>query len=273
MDEKTLETKARAYALKNALSHDGAAATGPVISALFNEGLEKSEMKTWGRRINEIVSEINNLSVEDQQKEYDQLSDEISEREVREGLKELPLTEEQEKNGVVMRIAPSASGPFHVGHVLSFGLSLAYVRRYGGKFYVRIEDTNPENVHPPSYELLEEDSEWLSEGQAEVVIQSDRMDLYYSYAVSLLERGQAYVCTCDPEKFKEHVKNKTPCPCRDKAAEKNIKDWEKMISFNSDINFNKGEAVLRFKTPTPEDQEEATSGMEHKNPAMRDFPL
>jgi len=91
--------------------------------------------------------------------------------------------------------------------------------------------------------------------------------------VSLIEQGQAYVCTCDPEKFKEHVKNKTPCPCRDKAAEKNIKDWEKMISFNSDINFNKGEAVLRFKTPTPEDQEEATSGMEHKNPAMRDFPL
>src|SRR6056297_3211950 len=278
MDEKTLETKARAYALKNALSHDGAAATGPVISALFNEGLEKSEMKTWGRRINEIVSEINNLSVEDQQKEYDQLSDEISEREVREGLKELPLTEEQEKNGVVMRIAPSASGPFHVGHVLSFGLSLAYVRRYGGKFYVRIEDTNPENVHPPSYELLEEDSEWLSEGEAEIIIQSDRMDLYYSYAVSLIEKGQAYVCTCNPEKFKEHVKNKTPCPCRDKSVKNNIKDWEKMLSKDEASQFKKGDAVLRFKTPVPEDQEKdeedkTKTGMEHKNPAMRDFPL
>src|SRR6056297_1608929 len=197
MDKKTLEKKARAYTLKNALSHDGRGAIGPVISALFNEGLGRGQMKTYGKRINEIVSEINRLPLEEQQKEYDELSEEVSEREVREGLKELPLTKEQEKNGIVMRIAPSASGALHVGHVLSFGLSLAYVRKYGGRFYVRIEDTNPENIYPKSYELLAEDSEWLSEGQAEVIVQSDRMDLYYSYAVSLLERGQAYVCTCN----------------------------------------------------------------------------
>ena len=271
MDEKTLETKARAYALKNALSHEGQAASGPVISALFNEGLEKSEMKTYGKKINEIVSEVNKLSLEEQQKEYDNLAEEVSEREVREGLPELPNAED----GVVMRIAPSASGAFHVGHVLSFGLSLAYVRKYGGKFYVRIEDTNPENIYPKSYELLAEDSEWLSEGQAEVIVQSDRMDLYYSYAVSLIEKSQAYVCTCDPEKFKEHVKDKTPCPCRSKTVEQNIKDWEKMLGTSQggggkENKFEKGEAVLRFKTP---DNEDGTSGMAHKNPAMRDFPL
>ncbi len=260
MDEKTLEKKARAYALKNALSHEGQAKQGSVISALFNEGLEKSEMKTYDKKINKIISEVNHLQVEEQEKEFESLKEEISEREVREGLVELPNAEK----GVVMRFAPSASGPLHIGHALVYCLNLAYVRKYGGKMYFRIEDTNPENVFTEAYDLLKEDSEWLSNGEAEIMVQSERLDLYYGYAVSLVEKDSAYVCTCSGDDFREFSKNKKECPCRSKSVEENLEDWEKMMSPDG---FKSGEAVLRVKTPSE------LGGMKHKNPAMRDFPL
>ena len=56
-----------------------------------------------------------------------------------------------------MRIAPSASGPLHIGHAIIAGLNILYVKKYKGKFYVRIEDTNPENIDPKSYKIIKED--------------------------------------------------------------------------------------------------------------------
>ncbi len=252
--------KIRAYVLKNSIAYNGKANPGAVVSALFNEGLEKDKVKDIMPKIQEIVKEVEKLSLEEQEKDFEKFSDLISEREVREGLVELPNTEK----GVVMRFAPSASGPLHIGHALVYCLNLAYVRKYGGKMYFRIEDTNPENVFTEAYDLLKEDSEWLSNGEAEIMVQSERLDLYYGYAVSLVEKDSAYVCTCSGDDFREFSKKKKECPCRSKSVEENIQDWEKMIASDG---FKSGEAVLRIKTP------EDLGGMQHKNPAMRDFPL
>ena len=90
---KSLKKKVRAYALKNALAHDGKSKVGSVISALFNEGLEKSEAGKYAKEISEIVEEINSFSSEKQKEEFKKLKNEISEREVREGLEELPNAE------------------------------------------------------------------------------------------------------------------------------------------------------------------------------------
>jgi glutamyl-tRNA synthetase len=255
----------RAYALKNAIHYKGKANQGAVISGLFAEGLEKSEVKDYSGKIKEVLDEVNALSLDEQKKEFENLKDYISEREVREGLPELPNVDS--KNGVVMRFAPSPSGALHIGHAITACLSYDYVRKYGGKFIFRVEDTNPDNIYPEAYDLLKEDSQWLFEDNAFYVIQSDRMDLYYSYAVSLIEKSSAYVCTCSGDDFREFSKNKKSCPCHSKSVEENILDWEKMVSKDSKNNFKQGEAILRFKTP------EDVGGMAHKNPAMRDFPL
>lgn len=252
---ENLEIKIQAYALKNALAHNGKANFGAVLSGLFTEGLKKEEIKDTTQTINQIIEEINNLSLEEQQSKFEKLETEISKREIREGLPELPNSEK----GVVMRIAPSASGALHIIHGINASLSFSYVKKYGGTFYVRIEDTNPENIFPQAYELIEQDANWLTKNQAKIIIQSDRMILYYSYAASLIEKDKAYVCTCDAESFRELAKNKQDCPCRKKTIKENIKDWEKMLDKKG---FAEGEAVLRFK-----------SDMKHKNPAMRDFPL
>ncbi|MDP3986924.1 MAG: glutamate--tRNA ligase, partial [Nanoarchaeota archaeon] len=67
---KNLEKKARAYALKNATSHEGVARMGSVISSLFNEGLKKEDVGKFSKEISKIVSEVNSLSLEDQKKEF-----------------------------------------------------------------------------------------------------------------------------------------------------------------------------------------------------------
>lgn len=253
---KDLGKKAKAYALKNALQHKGKANHGAVISALFNEGLAKDEVKTYAPKISEILKEVNSLSSEKQKKEFEKLKDLISERPHQEGLPELP--EEIQKN-LVTRFSPSPSGALHIGHARTAAFSLIYVKKYGGKFYTRIEDTNPEQINPDAYTMIKDEMNWLSENSTEFVIQSERMDLYYGYAVALIEKKKAYVCTCSGDEFRELAKNKKDCPCRNKDEKQNIKDWKKMLDKKG---FNEGEAVLRFK-----------SDMKHPNPAMRDFPL
>lgn len=251
---KSLEKKARAYALKNAISYEGEARIGSVISALFNEGLKKSEVKKYSKKISEIISQVNALSIEEQKKEFKKLEKLISVRKGREGLPELPYAR---KGKVIMRFAPSASGPLHVGHALTASLSFLFVREYGGKFYIRIEDTNPKNVYTEVYEMIKKESAWLFDNTAEIVIQSDRMALYYKYAEKLIRKNAAYICTCSAEEFKELGKAKKNCPCRKSDIKENLAGWKKMLGI-----FKEGGAVLRFK-----------SGMKDKNPAMRDFPI
>ncbi len=252
---KNIEKKIHAYALKNALAHDGKAMQSPVISSLFNEGLKRSEVGKYAKTISKIILEINSLSAEEQKKEFEKLEKEVSERDVREGLEELP----DANKGVVMRFAPSPSGPMHIGHALTFCLNLLYVRKYGGKLYLRIEDTNPENIYPKAYKMLEEEGKWLSENKAKTVIQSDKMQPYYDYAEKLIKKNAAYVCTCEQERFKKFADEKKNCPCRKLDVKENLERWKKMLD---KFGFDEGDAVLRFK-----------SDMKHKNPAMRDFPL
>ena len=257
---KNLEKKAMAYALKNAIAYDGVARMGSVISALFNEGLKPEEVKKNSKKISDIIAEVNNLSKEQQEKEFKKLEEVVHVREGREGLPELPGAK---KGKVVMMLAPSASGPMHAGHALTFSLSFLFVKEYGGKLYMRIEDTNPENIYPKAYEMIKAESDWLFDGSAKILIQSDRMKLYYGYAEKLIKKDAAYVCTCDSDKFKEYIGKKTNCPCRRFDIKENLEHWKKMLDKGKG-SFGEGEAVLRFKSK---------NSMQDKNPAMRDFPL
>jgi glutamyl-tRNA synthetase len=249
------DKKIRAYALKNAVAHEGKSQEGAVISSLFHEGLKKEDVKTVVSDIKKIVFEINKLSLEEQNKEFEKLEKEVSERPEREGLPELPNV-----NGkVTMRFAPSASGMTHIGHAITGMPSSLYVKRYGGIFYLRIEDTNPENIEPKSYRVLVEDCSWLFGNVSEVIIQSDRLEVYYKYAQQFIDRESAYVCTCSSEEFKKLVEKRKPCPCRNNSVQDNLQRWAKMLDKKG---YKEGDAVLRFK-----------SDFGLNNPALIDFPL
>lgn len=262
---KNFTSIAKAYALKNAIAHDGKAAQGNVISSLFHEGLAKSEVKKRTKEISEIVAEVNSLADEEQKKEFEKLAKFVHEREAREGLDELPGVDK--KKGVVMRFRPAPSGPMHVGHLISNMASSLYVKKYGGKFYVIIDDTDPKTVLPGSYENIKKDCDWAFGNVYKYLNASDRMELYYRYAKKLIEKNAAYVCTCPGEKFKKYSESGKECPCRNLSVKENAERWNRMLSFDAGNRFGEGDAVLRFKTLS------SVGGMNHKNPAMRDFPL
>jgi len=252
---KDLEKKTRAYALKNAIAHEGKAMQGPVISSLFIEGLKKDEVGKYAKKISEIIFKINSLSQEQQKKEFEKLEKEVSERETHEGLDELPDAEK----GVTMRFRPAPSGPLHLGHIISNMAASLYVKKYGGKFYVIIDDTDPKTTLASAYKDIPRDCDWIFGNVSEYLISSDRIALYYKYAEKLIEKKASYVCTCSQEKFKKFAEEKKDCPCRKLTVKQNVERWNKMLDKKG---FKEGEAVLRFK-----------SSMKNKNPAMRDFPL
>jgi len=255
--KKRISEKIKAYALKNATEHDGKARVESVISALFHEGLKREEIRKIIDDVKKVVNEVNKLDKEEQEREFEKLKKEVGKRKERKGLPPLPGAR---KGKVIMRFAPSASGPLHIGHAATACISFLYVQKYGGKFYVRIEDTNPENVYKDSYKLLKEDTKWLFDNKAIIVIQSERMNLYYKYIEKLIKSGKAYVCLCSKENFKRNVIEMRDCPCRNLEVKEHVKRWKKMLAKLN--GYEEGQAVVRFK-----------SGMKLKNPAFRDFPI
>ncbi|HTZ41735.1 MAG TPA: glutamate--tRNA ligase family protein, partial [Candidatus Omnitrophota bacterium] len=253
---KDFDKKVRAYALKNAVAYEGKAMQGPVISSLFHEGLKRSEMGKYGKKIAEIIGEVNKLSLEEQKKEFEKLEKKVSEREERVGLPELP---DVPKTGVVMRFRPHPSGLIHIGNIISNMCNSLYVEKYGGKFYVIIDDTNPETVVPDAYKKTKEDCDWIFGNVTEYINSSDRMKIYYDYIEKLIDKKAVYVCTCSSDRFKKYIEEKKNCPCRKNTVKKNLELWNKMLDKKG---FKEEQAVIRFK-----------SNMKDKNPAMRDFPL
>ncbi len=250
----------RAYTLKNAIAYNGQAKINSVISSLFHEGLKKEEVKSIIKDVKKIISEINKLSLEEQKKEFLRLKNLVDKRKERQGLPKLPNAEKH-KGKIKMRISPAPSGPLHIGNAITGVLNFLYAEKYKGKFFVRIEDTNPNNIYPQAYKLIKQDSRWLFKNKAEIITQSKRMKIYYNYAEKLIKKNKAYVCTCSQEEFKKFINQKKNCPCRKLNIKEQTKRWKKMLN-KTNQGFKQGEAVLRFK-----------SNMKNKNPAMRDFPL
>ncbi len=246
----------RKYALQNALRFDGKANPGNIIGKVIGENPElKSKGKELMNEIQAAVKEVNKLGVEKQKAELEKLAPELLEKKVveKEALKPLKNV----KGKVVMRFAPSPSGPMHVGHAYALSLNSEYCRKYGGKLILRIEDTNPENIYPLSYDMIPEEAKWITKNNiAEVYIQSDRLEIYYKHAEEVIKKEHAYVCTCPSEKFREMKIKGIPCPCRNISKAENLERWKKMFK-----EFKPGEAVLRIKTR-----------VDHPNPAMRDWP-
>ncbi len=253
-----MKEKALIYALHNAVKYSGKANPGAIIGRLFSDFPEmKSKAKEVSKIAQEAVKEANSLSQEEQLSKLKKLAPELLEEKKEVKKKELKELDEAKKGKVTMRFAPSPSGPMHIGHAITGGLTSLYIDKYKGKFILRIEDTNPDNIYPPAYELLPKDANWIFGNVTETWIQSDRLKIYYKYAEKLIDLDAAYVCSCSQDEFKKSSLDKKECPCRGYSTAENKKRWKKMFD-----EFKEGEAIVRFK-----------SDMQHKNPAMRDFPL
>ncbi|HUW86081.1 MAG TPA: glutamate--tRNA ligase, partial [Methanoregula sp.] len=246
-------------ALQNAVKHGGVPQTGAVVGMVMSAHKEfRPRAKEVAALAKEAIADVASLSHDERVVKLQTLAPDMYEalfakHEHRRGLPDL----EGAEHGVVMRFAPNPSGPLHIGHARAAVLNDAYVKQYGGRYILRIEDTDPKRVDPEAYDMVKEDISWLRLGITGTVTQSERLPLYYDLCRQLIERGGAYVCTCNNERFRELKQAKTACPCRDQAVEKNLEDWEKMLEHT----FKEGAATVRIKTD-----------LTNPDPAMRDFP-
>ncbi|AEF95623.1 glutamate--tRNA ligase [Methanotorris igneus] len=245
------------YVLQNAIKYNGKANPKAVLGKFLAENAEyRKNAKEVLSIIEEVAKEVEKLSVEEQIAKLKEIAPEMLEEDKGRQKKDKDLELKNVKGKVIMRFAPNPSGPLHLGHARAAVLNDYFVKKYGGKLILRLEDTDPKRVLPEAYDMIKEDLEWLGVKVDEVVIQSDRMDIYYEYGKKLIEMGHAYVCECDPEEFRELRNKGIPCKCRERDVEENLELWEKML--NGEVE----NVAVRLKTD-----------IKHKNPSIRDFPI
>ncbi len=250
------ESTIRKFALQNAVFFKGKANPKAVIGKILGSCPDlRPRAGEITPLINRIVEEVNGMGLEAQTKALQEMDASLLVKEKKERKYELP--ELQNVNGkVVMRIAPGPSGPLHIGHTRVSILNDEYVKRYGGDLVLRFEDTNPEKIDPDAYDMIPEDLDWLGVRCTKTFVQSDRFELYYDYTRKLVAQGNAYVCTCDGDRWRELKEKKTACPCRDLPVETQL---ERLDGF-FEGRYSDGEAVVVVKTDIC-----------HPNPAVRDF--
>lgn len=102
---------------------------------------------------------------------------------------------------VRVRFAPSPTGPLHIGGVRTALYNYLFARKMGGKFLLRIEDTDQTRFVPGAEDYIKESLEWLgispdespwNPGDCAPYRQSERKPSYMQYALDLVEAGHAY---------------------------------------------------------------------------------
>jgi glutamyl-tRNA synthetase len=103
---------------------------------------------------------------------------------------------------IVTRFAPSPTGYLHIGSARTALFCWAFARNVGGKFLLRIEDTDRERSTEPAVQAIFDGLRWLGlDWDGEPTMQFSRAGRHAEVAHELLSRGQAYYCYCSPEEL------------------------------------------------------------------------
>ncbi|MCB9977425.1 MAG: glutamate--tRNA ligase [Rhodospirillales bacterium] len=103
---------------------------------------------------------------------------------------------------VVTRFPPSPTGFMHVGNARTALFNYLYARRHGGKFLVRIEDTDRKRHSEEAVQVIFEGLEWMGlEYDGEALSQFAGMGRHAEVAHEMLKAGKAYYCYCSPEEL------------------------------------------------------------------------
>ncbi|KAL9647505.1 hypothetical protein ABK040_006865 [Willaertia magna] len=117
-----------------------------------------------------------------------------------------------DKTNVVTRFAPSPTGFMHLGALRTALFNFLIAKKYNGKFYLRIEDTDQKRLVKGSIDQIQKTIQWanlktdkvkVDNNELDFVIQSERTPIYQHYVNILLEKGYAYKCYCTEERLDE----------------------------------------------------------------------
>ncbi|MSV25995.1 MAG: glutamate--tRNA ligase [Nitrosarchaeum sp.] len=243
MDEK-IKNEIRKIALQNAFEHEGVTQDKIVLAKILGLKPEfRAKVKEIVGDITEIVSNVNQISFENQKREIEENYPEIlipkEKIEEREGF---PPLKNAEYGNVITRFPPEPNGYPHIGHAKAAIINSEYAKMYGGKFILRMDDTNPEAERMEYHAAIKVGLDWLGIKFDIIKNTSDDMELFYEKGKELINIGKAYVCTCKREDISNNRKERKACKCSRADIKENIKGWGKMFD-----KFKPGDAIIRFR--------------------------
>lgn len=149
---------------------------------------------------------------------------------------------------VATRFPPEPNGYLHIGHAKSICLNFGIASQYHGTCNLRMDDTDPSGESLEYVNSIIEDVRWLGFDWGErLFFASDYFEQLYQYAVQLIKRGKAYVCSLSPEEIRDSRGTLTEpgkeSPYRNRSVEENLDLFKRM----RDGEFEDGTHVLRAK--------------------------
>ena len=149
---------------------------------------------------------------------------------------------------VQTRFPPEPNGYLHIGHAKSILLNYGLAQKYGGKFNLRFDDTNPTKEKTEFVESIMDDVKWLgADFEDRLFFASNYFDQMYQCAVFLIKKGKAFVCDLTADQIREYRGDFTTpgkeSPYRNRSVEENLALFEEM----KEGKYRDGEKVLRAK--------------------------
>jgi glutaminyl-tRNA synthetase len=148
---------------------------------------------------------------------------------------------------VVTRFPPEPNGHLHLGHAKAICLDFGIAREFGGRCYLRLDDTNPGREDPAFVEGIKDSVRWLGFEWSELRHTSDYFEALYRAALKLIEDGKAYVDDLNADEVRAYRGTLTEpgrdSPCRNRSVAENLDLFKRMRAGE----FADGARTLRAK--------------------------
>jgi glutaminyl-tRNA synthetase len=156
--------------------------------------------------------------------------------------------ENNKNNGrVTTRFPPEPNGYLHIGHAKSICLNFNMAEQFNGTCNLRFDDSNPAKEKQIYIDSIQDTVHWLGFDFKTPFYASDYFDALHEFALKLIRKGKAYVCSLSPEEMREYRGTLTEkgknSPFRDRSVEENLDLFEQM----KNGAFQEGEHTLRAK--------------------------
>lgn len=146
------------------------------------------------------------------------------------------------------RFPPEPNGYLHIGHAKSILLNYGLAQKYGGKFNMRFDDTNPTKEKIEFVESIKKDIQWLgADWEDRLFFASDYFGEMYEGAVKLIKKGKAYVSDLTAEQIREYRGTLTEPGKEDPGSLRSIEENLQLFEDMKNDKFKDGEKVLRAR--------------------------
>ena len=146
------------------------------------------------------------------------------------------------------RFPPEPNGYLHIGNAKSILLNYGLAQKYGGKFNLRFDDTNPTKEKTEFVEAIQSDIEWLgADWEGRLFFASDYFEQMYEGAVKLIKKGKAYVSDLSAEQIREYRGTLTEPGKEDPYSTRSVEENLALFEDMKNGKFADGEKVLRAR--------------------------